>query len=89
MNYPVVKTHLLPAELAPRTASIPAAYVVRDGGTRSFRPPASTVFPTALGDDFRTTLKAAVRRREGSFFGGCRHVRLWAQAGASSSGSRS
>lgn len=78
LTYPVVKTHLLPYELEPRDREIPAVYIVRDGRDAVVsvaRHHCDLIDPQA---DFRTTLKAAIRAQDGTFFGGwSRHVRLW------------
>lgn len=83
LDHPVVKTHLLPEELVPDDPSIPAVYIVRDGRDALVSAARYHCDIVAPGASFDTTLRAAVRARGGSFFGGwSRHVRLWRRRAA-------
>jgi len=78
MKYSVVKTHLLPDELVPSRASIPAVYLVRDG--RDCVVSLAHYRKQLLADEsgFDTNLLAAIEAAEGSYFGGWgEHVRRW------------
>ncbi|MCS6849720.1 MAG: sulfotransferase domain-containing protein [Gemmataceae bacterium] len=83
LQAPVVKTHLLPYELLPKDASIPAVYLVRDGRdavVSTARHHCDLVKP---GAPFVRTLVGAIWARPGSYFGGwSRHVRLWRKRAA-------
>lgn len=77
-EYPVVKTHLLPDELVPADASIPAVYLVRDGRDCAVSLAHYRKQLIAEQSDFEANLLEAIDAAEGSHFGGwSEHVRRW------------
>ncbi|MCI0700235.1 MAG: sulfotransferase domain-containing protein [Planctomycetia bacterium] len=78
LNYPVVKTHLLPGDLIPSDPEIPAVYIVRDGRDAVVSAARHHCDLVAPGMPFWSVLRWAIFARKGSFFGGwSRHVREW------------
>ncbi|NQT18020.1 MAG: glycosyltransferase [Planctomycetes bacterium] len=77
-KFPVVKTHLLPDDLVPSRASIPAVYLVRDGRDCVVSLAHYRKQLLAGDSDFDSNLLAAIEAAEGSYFGGWgEHVRRW------------
>lgn len=77
-NFQVVKTHVLPEQLAPKDDSIPAVYLIRDGRDAVVSMAHHRADIVAPGTDFTKNLVDAIRARNGSQFGGwSKHVRLW------------
>ncbi len=78
--YPVVKTHLLPAELEPASGSIPGVYIIRDGRDALCSMAHHRKDIIAPGSDYYENLKAAILAEKGSFFGGwSENVRRWTE----------
>ncbi len=84
LNFPVVKTHLLPDELVPNDPSSPAVYIVRDGRdalVSAARYHCDLIEPGSAA--FWRVLLGAIVARKGHWFGGwSRHVRLWRRRAA-------
>lgn len=79
-DYQVVKTHLLPSELTPEDASIPAVYLVRDGRDCMISLAHYRQQLLAPESDFYGNVLEAIDAAEGSHFGGwSRHVRTWCE----------
>ncbi len=65
-----VKTHMLPGELLPDDATIPAIYLVRDGRDAILSIAHHRKDIVKPGSDFNANLLEAIVAEEGSFFGG-------------------
>jgi len=77
-SFPVVKTHMLPSELKPMSADIPAAYIIRDGRDTMCSIAHHRSDIVAPGSDWLENLKAAIIAEKGSFFGGwSQNVNHW------------
>ncbi|MDX1686167.1 MAG: sulfotransferase domain-containing protein, partial [Saprospiraceae bacterium] len=77
-QYPIVKTHLLPHELDPANANIPAVYLVRDGRDALVSLAHHRKDIVEPGSDYEHNLLEAVIARGGSHFGGwSENVRAW------------
>lgn len=77
-EFPVVKTHLLPAQLVPSDPSIRSVYIIRDGRDTMVSLAHHRKDIIAPGSDFYENLKAAIIAEKGSFFGGwSRNVAEW------------
>jgi hypothetical protein len=78
LDYPVVKTHLLPGQLIPDDPSIPAVYLVRDGRDAVVSMARQRRDVSVPGSDFRLNLLWITAALPGKVFGGwSRHVREW------------
>ncbi len=83
MDYPVVKTHLLPSQLVPDDPSIPAVYLVRDGRDALISMAHQRKDIIEPGTDFEANLREAILAAEGSYFGGwSRNVLEWLERAA-------
>lgn len=77
-TYPVVKTHLLPGQLAPEGPAIRKVYLVRDGRDALVSLAHHRKDIIEPGTDFHINLLEAILAMEGSFFGGwSENVRQW------------
>lgn len=77
-DYPVVKTHVLPDQLTPADADIPAVYLVRDGRDALVSLAWHRSNIIAPGSSFKENLVNAIRASKGSYFGGwSKHVQDW------------
>ncbi len=83
LNYPVVKTHLLPDELLLRDSSIPAVYLVRDGRDVMVSKAWHKTNIVDPGSNFYRNLFEVIWAPRGGWFGGwSQHVRLWRRRAA-------
>ncbi len=79
--YPFVKTHLLPADLAPQDASIKKVYLVRDGRDALVSMAHHKKDLTRPGSDFYNNLLESILAWEDADFGGwSENVRQWSKA---------
>lgn len=77
-QFPFVKTHLLPNELMPDDAAIPAIYLIRDGRDAVVSIAHQRSDLVAPGSDYHENLKEAIVAADGSFFGGwSANVNAW------------
>ncbi len=77
-DFPVVKTHLLPAQLEPADPSVPAVYLVRDGRDCVVSLAHYRKDLLAPDSDIEQNLLEAIDAADGSYFGGwSRHVAAW------------
>lgn len=80
LEFPFIKTHLLPRQLNPPDAQIPAVYIIRDGRDALVSIAHHRKDIIAPGSDFYTNLKEAIIAEKGSFFGGwSKNVTEWVQ----------
>ncbi|MCD4731634.1 MAG: sulfotransferase domain-containing protein, partial [Bacteroidales bacterium] len=70
LDYPIVKTHLLPEQVKPIDSSIPAVCILRDGRDALVSIAHHRKDIIAPGSDYYDNLKAAIIAEKGSFFGG-------------------
>ncbi|HRZ42279.1 MAG TPA: glycosyltransferase [Bacteroidales bacterium] len=78
LDFPVVKTHMLPGELIPDDPGIKAVYLVRDGRDALVSMAHHRSDIIAPGSPFRENLQAAIMAEKGSFFGGwSQNVKQW------------
>lgn len=78
VEFPLVKTHVLPHELNPVDKDIKAVYLVRDGRDAVVSMAHQRKDIMEPGSDFELNLKAVIRAEEGTHFGGwSQHVSDW------------
>lgn len=70
LEFPVVKTHMLPAQLLPDDPTIKAVYLVRDGRDAMVSIAHHRSDIVAPGSPYPENLQAAIFAEKGSFFGG-------------------
>ncbi|MEO1628738.1 MAG: sulfotransferase domain-containing protein, partial [Bacteroidota bacterium] len=79
-SFPVVKTHLLPADLPAEWRDKPSVYLIRDGRDALVSIAHHRKDIVAPGTDFFNNLLEAILAQKGSFFGGwSKNVRQWTQ----------
>ncbi len=78
LDYPVIKTHMLPSQLMPGGPHIKAIYLVRDGRDAMVSIAHHRSDIVVPGSDFLENMRAAIYAEKGSFFGGwSRNVQQW------------
>lgn len=76
--FPVVKTHLLPNQLFPKSKNIPAIYLVRDGRDAIISLAHHKKDLINPGSEFNINVREIIQSKKGSYFGGwSHHVRSW------------
>jgi hypothetical protein len=70
LEYPIVKTHVLPDQLQPHDPSIPVVYLVRDGRDSVVSMAHHTKDIVRPGSDYNQNLKEIILARHNTHFGG-------------------
>ncbi len=77
-KFNVVKTHMLPYEIAPSKLNIPAVYLVRDGRDAVISMAHQWADITEPGSDFNKNLRSIINPKRNEHFGGwSKNVELW------------